>query len=91
MAQRHSRILLCRSIGQKEESQVGPKYDMYIDELLDKIDELMKLIEELLSNPSNHCTDAVDTEDGYTLTPKRILHRRARKLLQEYQEYMEEE
>ncbi len=45
--------------------------------------ELKQIINEFLSRPSDDSADAIDTEDGYTLTPKQILHRKAWKMLKD--------
>jgi len=42
---------------------------------------LQKVLKDLLAEPSNDPMDAIDTEDGYALTPKQILWRKARALL----------
>jgi len=52
-----------------------------IDEILRlrKINaDLLEALKLLLSHPSNDYLDAVDTEDGYTLTPLAIAERKAK-------------
>lgn len=57
------------------------KYDQQTGEdmawMIDTVDELLEVLELLLSNPSDNYVDATDTSDGYFLTPLQIARRKA--------------
>ncbi len=48
--------------------------------------ELAEALEELLSHPSDEYEDAIDTDDGYTLTPLGIAERKATKVVRKHKE-----
>jgi len=70
-------------VGMKEHGM-----DNCIMNLKDINAELLETLKLLLSHPSDDALDAIETDDGYFLSPLNIAEREARKLIRKAEEQM---